>query len=99
MYSVIVKVSSLTMYYVPFCCDSALILVTRREHVLSFLCLFLWTSVAQPFYTRGTLNIVEESWRHNRGGDGCVTFQFHLVDLVCPTIIKKIKIETEQKTR
>jgi hypothetical protein len=23
-----------------------------------------WTSVAQPFYTRGTLNIVEESWRH-----------------------------------
>jgi hypothetical protein len=21
-------------------------------------------SVAQPFYTRGTLNIVEESWRH-----------------------------------
>jgi hypothetical protein len=22
------------------------------------------TSVAQPFYTRGTLNIVEESWRH-----------------------------------
>jgi hypothetical protein len=22
------------------------------------------TSAAQPFYTRGTLNIVEESWRH-----------------------------------
>jgi hypothetical protein len=22
------------------------------------------SSVAQPFYTRGTLNIVEESWRH-----------------------------------
>jgi hypothetical protein len=21
-------------------------------------------SVAQPFYTRGTLNIVEESWQH-----------------------------------
>jgi hypothetical protein len=31
--------------------------------------------------------------------DGCVTFQFCLVDLVCPTIIKKIKTETEQKTR
>jgi hypothetical protein len=34
-------------------------------------------SVAQPFYTRGTLNIVEESWRHTnpilhtvRGGGG-----------------------------
>jgi hypothetical protein len=25
---------------------------------------FVWGSVAQPFYTRGTLNIVEESWRH-----------------------------------
>jgi hypothetical protein len=24
----------------------------------------LYVSVAQPFYTRGTLNIVEESWRH-----------------------------------
>jgi hypothetical protein len=24
----------------------------------------VYTSVAQPFYTRGTLNIVEESWRH-----------------------------------
>jgi hypothetical protein len=24
----------------------------------------LYISVAQPFYTRGTLNIVEESWRH-----------------------------------
>jgi hypothetical protein len=23
-----------------------------------------YNSVAQPFYTRGTLNIVEESWRH-----------------------------------
>jgi hypothetical protein len=23
-----------------------------------------YTSVAQTFYTRGTLNIVEESWRH-----------------------------------
>jgi hypothetical protein len=23
-----------------------------------------YISVAQPFYTRGTLNIVEESWRH-----------------------------------
>jgi hypothetical protein len=23
-----------------------------------------WTSVAQPLYTHGTLNIVEESWRH-----------------------------------
>jgi hypothetical protein len=23
-----------------------------------------FTSVAQPFYTRGTLNIVEEPWRH-----------------------------------
>jgi hypothetical protein len=33
------------------------------------------------------------------GGDGCVTFQFHLVDLVCPTKIKKMKTETEQKTR
>jgi hypothetical protein len=35
------------------------------------------------------------------GGDGCVTFQFHLVDLVsvCPTIINKMKTETEQKTR
>jgi hypothetical protein len=33
------------------------------------------------------------------GGDGCVTFQFHLVDLVCPTIIKKMKTETEQITR
>jgi hypothetical protein len=58
-----------------------------------------YTSVAQPFYTRGTLNIFEESWRHTNpilhtvgGGDGCVTFQFHLVDLVCPTIIKKMKI-------
>jgi hypothetical protein len=26
--------------------------------------LSLSRSVAQPFYTRGTLNIVEESWRH-----------------------------------
>jgi hypothetical protein len=25
---------------------------------------FVYISVAQPFYTRGTLNIVEESWRH-----------------------------------
>jgi hypothetical protein len=25
---------------------------------------FLQVSVAQPLYTRGTLNIVEESWRH-----------------------------------
>jgi hypothetical protein len=33
------------------------------------------------------------------GGDGCVTFQFHLVDLLCLTIITKIKTETEQKTR
>jgi hypothetical protein len=33
------------------------------------------------------------------GGDGCVTFQFHLVDLVCPTIIKNMKTEREQKTR
>jgi hypothetical protein len=65
------------------------------------------TSVAQPYYTRGILNIVEESWRHTKpichivegGGDGCVTFQLHLVDLVCPTIIKKLKTETEQKTR
>jgi hypothetical protein len=24
----------------------------------------LYASVPQPFYTRGTLNIVEESWRH-----------------------------------
>jgi hypothetical protein len=39
---------------------------------------FIYTSVAQPFYTRGTLNIVEESWRYanhilhivGRGGDG-----------------------------
>jgi hypothetical protein len=23
-----------------------------------------YTSVAQPFYTHGTLNIVEESWQH-----------------------------------
>jgi hypothetical protein len=23
-----------------------------------------YASVAQPFYTRGTLNIVKESWRH-----------------------------------
>jgi hypothetical protein len=67
----------------------------------------MYSSVAQPFYTHGTLNIVEESWRHTNpilhivgeGGDGCVTFQFHLVDLVCPTIIKKMKTETEQKTR
>jgi hypothetical protein len=42
-------------------------------HTLVALC-----SVAQPFYTRGTLNIVEESWRHTNpllhivggGGDG-----------------------------
>jgi hypothetical protein len=25
---------------------------------------FAYICVAQPFYTRGTLNIVEESWRH-----------------------------------
>jgi hypothetical protein len=33
------------------------------------------------------------------GGARCVTFQFHLVDIVCLTVIKKIKTETEQKTR
>jgi hypothetical protein len=33
------------------------------------------------------------------GEDGCVTFQFQLVGLVCPTIIKKMKTETEQKIR
>jgi hypothetical protein len=66
----------------------------------------VYISVAQPFYTHGTLNIVEESWPTpfilhiaGGGGDGCVSFQFHLVDLVCPTIIKKMKTETEQKTR
>jgi hypothetical protein len=26
--------------------------------------LISYGSVAQPFYTHGTLNIVEESWRH-----------------------------------
>jgi hypothetical protein len=26
--------------------------------------LLVYSSVAQTFYTRGTLNIVEESWRH-----------------------------------
>jgi hypothetical protein len=26
----------------------------------------------------------------------CYTFQFHLVDLVCPTIIKKMKTETAE---
>jgi hypothetical protein len=31
---------------------------------VSFLILFTYSSVAQPFYTRGTLNIVEESWLH-----------------------------------
>jgi hypothetical protein len=42
------------------------------------LCSIIYSSVAQPFYTRGTLNIVEESWRHTNpilhivggGGDG-----------------------------
>jgi hypothetical protein len=28
--------------------------------------LITYLSVAQPFYTRGTLNIVEESWRHTK---------------------------------
>jgi hypothetical protein len=32
------------------------------------------------------------------GGRWMCYFQFHLVDLVCPTIIKKMKTETEQKT-
>jgi hypothetical protein len=71
---------------------------------------FLYSSVAQLFYTRGTLNIVEESWRHTNpvlhivgwggGGDGCVTFKFHFrscLSSVCPTKIKKMKTETEQK--
>jgi hypothetical protein len=54
------------------------------------LCLSLYGSVAQPFDTRSILNIVEESWRYTNpilhivGRDGCVTFQFHLADLVCP---------------
>jgi hypothetical protein len=30
------------------------------------------------------------------GVGGCVTFQFHLVDLVCLTIIKKMKTETAE---
>jgi uncharacterized protein (DUF779 family) len=38
----------------------------------------VYISVAQPFYTRGTLNLVEESWRHTNpilqivGGGGGV---------------------------
>jgi hypothetical protein len=50
--------------------------MSKAEHVICrkhFTCpkivlpvdvLLSYFSVAQPFYTRGTLNIVEESWRH-----------------------------------
>jgi hypothetical protein len=67
--------------------------------------LLVQLSIAQPFYNR-TLNIVEVMAAHQPhfaysggGGDGCVNFRFHLVHLVCPTIIKKMKTKTEQKTR
>jgi hypothetical protein len=67
-------------------------------------------SAAQPFYTRGTLYIVEESWRHTNpilhivGGGRwmCyfpIPFSRSFLSSVCPTIIKKMKTETEQKTR
>jgi hypothetical protein len=48
--------------------------ISRLCPILSY-CRYELDSVTQPFYTRGTLNIVEESWRHTNpilhiGGGG-----------------------------
>jgi hypothetical protein len=69
----------------------------RRQTFLLNLVQFPYTSVAQPFYTRGTLYIVEESWRHTnpilhivgRGGGGVeIWFPFSrsCLSSVCPPI-------------
>jgi hypothetical protein len=49
---------------VPLLIRNTDLYVVLSLHGFNITSVMTYSSVAQPFYTRGTLNIVEESWRH-----------------------------------